>query len=58
SGNRWMRYEDGGESLENVVKSGGGGDGGLKGYSKVRRTLGKTTTLSAFSALGLRHGYR
>ncbi|GKB89494.1 hypothetical protein Tco_0961766 [Tanacetum coccineum] len=30
SGNRWMRYEDGGESLENVVES-GGGDGGLKG---------------------------
>ncbi|GJZ10598.1 hypothetical protein Tco_0545357 [Tanacetum coccineum] len=28
--NRWMRYEDGGESLENVVES-GGGDGGLKG---------------------------
>ncbi|GJU22712.1 retrovirus-related pol polyprotein from transposon TNT 1-94 [Tanacetum coccineum] len=31
SGNGWMRYEDGGESLENVVESGVGGDGGLKG---------------------------
>ncbi|GKE52281.1 hypothetical protein Tco_1487437, partial [Tanacetum coccineum] len=30
SGNRWMRYEDGAESLENVVES-GGGDGGVKG---------------------------
>ncbi|GJZ69082.1 hypothetical protein Tco_0632632 [Tanacetum coccineum] len=30
-GNGWMRYEDGGESLENVVESGGGGDGSLKG---------------------------
>ncbi|GKD81383.1 hypothetical protein Tco_1348222, partial [Tanacetum coccineum] len=30
SGNGWMRYEDDGESLENVVES-GGGDGGLKG---------------------------
>nr|GEV66069.1 retrovirus-related Pol polyprotein from transposon TNT 1-94 [Tanacetum cinerariifolium] len=28
--NGWMRYEDGGESLEKVVES-GGGDGGLKG---------------------------
>ncbi|GJZ88395.1 hypothetical protein Tco_0660177 [Tanacetum coccineum] len=30
SGNGWMRYENGGESLENMVES-GGGDGGLKG---------------------------
>ncbi|GJY28516.1 hypothetical protein Tco_0404283, partial [Tanacetum coccineum] len=30
SGNGWMSYEDGGESLENMVES-GGGDGGLKG---------------------------
>ncbi|GJR83806.1 hypothetical protein Tco_0154591 [Tanacetum coccineum] len=30
---------------------------GTAGNSKVRRTLGKTTTLSAFSALGLRHGF-
>ncbi|GJX80979.1 hypothetical protein Tco_0329128 [Tanacetum coccineum] len=30
SGNGRMRYEDGGEYLENVVES-GGGDGGLKG---------------------------
>ncbi|GKC59134.1 hypothetical protein Tco_1086732 [Tanacetum coccineum] len=29
-GNGWMRYEDGGDSLENVVES-GGGDGGFKG---------------------------
>ncbi|GKA07568.1 hypothetical protein Tco_0686792 [Tanacetum coccineum] len=28
--NGWMRYEDGVESLENMVES-GGGDGGLKG---------------------------
>nr|GEV04068.1 hypothetical protein [Tanacetum cinerariifolium] len=30
SGNGWKRYEDGGESPENMVES-GGGDGGLKG---------------------------
>ncbi|GKD41722.1 hypothetical protein Tco_1261929 [Tanacetum coccineum] len=30
----WMRYEDGGESLENVVES-GGSDGGLKGTWKA-----------------------
>nr|GEV41874.1 hypothetical protein [Tanacetum cinerariifolium] len=30
SRNGWMRYEDGGESLRNMVES-GGGDGGLKG---------------------------
>nr|GEX20267.1 hypothetical protein [Tanacetum cinerariifolium] len=29
-GNGWKRYEDGGESLKNVVEN-GGGDGGLKG---------------------------
>nr|GEZ03920.1 hypothetical protein [Tanacetum cinerariifolium] len=30
SGDGWKRYEDGGESPENMVES-GGGDGGLKG---------------------------
>nr|GEV09079.1 hypothetical protein [Tanacetum cinerariifolium] len=29
-GNGWKRYEDGGESPENMVEN-GGGDGGFKG---------------------------
>ncbi|GKA98962.1 hypothetical protein Tco_0826899, partial [Tanacetum coccineum] len=48
SGNGWIRYEDGGESLENVVES-GGDDGGLKGCLVpwfVKRRSPKTHILS------------
>ncbi|GKC45272.1 FAR1-related sequence 5-like protein [Tanacetum coccineum] len=55
SGNGWMRYEDDGESLENVVESGSGGDGGLKGclvpwtlFGGVTDTKSYTWLLKAF----------
>nr|GEV95911.1 retrovirus-related Pol polyprotein from transposon TNT 1-94 [Tanacetum cinerariifolium] len=53
SGNGWMRYEDGDESLENMVES-GGGDGGLKGCLDPCEDLGK---LKPKANIGIFVGY-
>ncbi|GKA29296.1 hypothetical protein Tco_0715541 [Tanacetum coccineum] len=50
SGNGWMRYEDGGESMENMVES-GGGDGGLKGcldpnLKEAKRDIDEDTAIT------------